>query len=67
MEYTPDLLIFDLLNIHLYHGWLIDPEERDVATITGTHSYNHIVEIIIKGNETSATEMDVLHCTRYCF
>ena len=26
-EFTPELLIFDVLNINLYHGWLVDPQE----------------------------------------
>ena len=25
-EYTPECIIFDLLNISLYHGWLVDPQ-----------------------------------------
>ncbi|NWR81776.1 MINY1 hydrolase, partial [Centropus unirufus] len=25
-EYTPECIIFDLLNVPLYHGWLVDPQ-----------------------------------------
>lgn len=25
-EYTPECIVFDLLNIPLYHGWLLDPQ-----------------------------------------
>ena len=25
-EYTPECLVFDLLDIPLYHGWLVDPQ-----------------------------------------
>ncbi|XP_057243998.1 ubiquitin carboxyl-terminal hydrolase MINDY-1, partial [Malurus melanocephalus] len=25
-EYTPECIVFDLLNIPLYHGWLVDPQ-----------------------------------------
>ena len=25
-EYTSELLIFDILHINLYHGWLVDPQ-----------------------------------------
>ena len=27
-EYTPECIVFDLLNIPLYHGWLVDPQVR---------------------------------------
>lgn len=25
-EYTPECIVFDLLGIPLYHGWLVDPQ-----------------------------------------
>lgn len=25
-EYTPECIVFDLLDIPLYHGWLLDPQ-----------------------------------------
>lgn len=25
-EYTPECIVFDLLDIPLYHGWLVDPQ-----------------------------------------
>lgn len=27
-EYTPECIVFDLLDIPLYHGWLVDPQVR---------------------------------------
>ena len=27
-EYTPEMLIFDILNMNLYHGWLVDPQNK---------------------------------------
>lgn len=30
-EYTPECIVFDLLDIPLYHGWLVDPQVRDHA------------------------------------
>lgn len=27
-EYTPECIVFDLLNVPLYHGWLVDPQVR---------------------------------------
>ncbi|GFS80136.1 ubiquitin carboxyl-terminal hydrolase MINDY-2 [Nephila pilipes] len=46
-EYTPECIIFDLLRIPLYHGWLIDPQMSDVVSSVGTCSYNQLVEKII--------------------
>uniref|UniRef100_A0A8C3NSD8 Ubiquitin carboxyl-terminal hydrolase n=1 Tax=Cyanoderma ruficeps TaxID=181631 RepID=A0A8C3NSD8_9PASS len=30
-EYTPECIVFDLLNIPLYHGWLVDPQVKPGA------------------------------------
>lgn len=30
-EYTPECIVFDLLNVPLYHGWLVDPQVRAIA------------------------------------
>ena len=27
-EYTRECIVFDLLNIQLYHGWLVDPQDQ---------------------------------------
>jgi len=47
--YTRECIVFDLLSIPLYHGWLIDPvtENEEVAVI-GANSYNQLPEFIIK-------------------
>ncbi|NXC30937.1 MINY1 hydrolase, partial [Campylorhamphus procurvoides] len=46
-EYTPECIIFDLLNIPLYHGWLVDPQSPDMVQAVGKLSYNQLVEKII--------------------
>lgn len=46
-EYTPECIVFDLLNIPLYHGWLVDPQIPEVALAVGKLSYNQLVEKII--------------------
>jgi len=46
-EFTPELLIFDVLNINLYHGWLVDPQTEDVGLAVGGATYNQLVEKII--------------------
>ncbi|VDP06520.1 unnamed protein product [Soboliphyme baturini] len=52
-EYTPECIIFDLLNIRLCHGWLVDPEDVLACQAINSLSYNQLVEKIIAG-KTSA-------------
>ena len=51
-EYTPELIVFDLLHIPLYHGWLPDPECLEVVSAIGSCSYNQLVDKIVT-NKTS--------------
>lgn len=53
-EYTPECIIFDLLRIPLYHGWLIDPSLEELKNAIGGQSYNQLVDTIIS-NESSET------------
>ena len=55
-EYTPATVTFDLLNISLYHGWLMEPEQVEVCNAVGGLSYNQLVEKIItdKSSDDSA-------------
>ncbi|XP_067832083.1 ubiquitin carboxyl-terminal hydrolase MINDY-1 isoform X1 [Heptranchias perlo] len=46
-EYTPECIVFDLLNLPLYHGWLVDPQSTEVMQAVGRCSYNQLVEKII--------------------
>ncbi|XP_030042892.1 ubiquitin carboxyl-terminal hydrolase MINDY-1 isoform X2 [Microcaecilia unicolor] len=46
-EYTPECIVFDLLNIPLYHGWLPEPQGPEVLQAVGKLSYNQLVEKII--------------------
>lgn len=51
-EYTQECLIFDLLNISLYHGWLYDPQNTELISAVGTCSYNQLVEKIIESKHS---------------
>ncbi|CAL8293065.1 unnamed protein product [Merluccius merluccius] len=55
-EYTPECIVFDLLDIPLYHGWLVDPQSPEVLAAVGKLSYNQLVEKIIdyKHSENSS-------------
>uniref|UniRef100_A0ACB8G8J3 Ubiquitin carboxyl-terminal hydrolase MINDY-1 n=1 Tax=Sphaerodactylus townsendi TaxID=933632 RepID=A0ACB8G8J3_9SAUR len=53
-EYTPECIVFDLLNVPLYHhGWLVDPQLAEVAQAVGKLSYNQLVEKIITCKHSS--------------
>lgn len=54
-EYTPELIVFDLLQIPLYHGWLPDPESLELTSAVGNCSYNQLVDKIVtqKGQQGS--------------
>ena len=54
-EFTPELVIFDLLGIQLFHGWLVDPQLREVHCAVGDLSYNALVERAISGKEPEAS------------
>ncbi|CAI5503104.1 unnamed protein product [Closterium sp. Naga37s-1] len=46
-EFTPETAIFDLLDISLVHGWLVDSQDSATATAVGSLSYNSIVERLV--------------------
>lgn len=46
-EFTSVLGVFDLFEISLYHGWLVDPRDVELASIVGDRTYNRLVEEII--------------------
>ncbi|NXC40791.1 MINY1 hydrolase, partial [Penelope pileata] len=52
-EYTPECIVFDLLNVPLYHGWLVDPQSPEVVRAVGKLSYNQLVEKIITCKHSS--------------
>jgi hypothetical protein len=56
-EYTPECIIFDLLSIPLYHGWLVDPQCHETVTALGSLGYNQIVEKIILNKCSSEIDL----------
>ncbi|NWQ84359.1 MINY1 hydrolase, partial [Columbina picui] len=56
-EYTPECIVFDLLNVPLYHGWLPDPQSPEVAQAVGRLSYNQLVEKIITCKQGSDSRL----------
>ncbi|XP_062367267.1 ubiquitin carboxyl-terminal hydrolase MINDY-1 isoform X2 [Cinclus cinclus] len=56
-EYTPECIVFDLLNIPLYHGWLVDPQSPEQVQAVGKLSYNQLVEKIITCKQSSDSSL----------
>ncbi|KAF8101673.1 hypothetical protein N665_0202s0035 [Sinapis alba] len=42
-EFTRECAIFDLLDIPLYHGWIVDPQDVETANAIGSKSYNALM------------------------
>ncbi|GLT40447.1 hypothetical protein SLA2020_145840 [Shorea laevis] len=42
-EFTPECAIFDLLDIPLCHGWIVDPQDYETSIAIGSKSYNTIM------------------------
>lgn len=59
-EYTRELNIFDMFNINIYHGWLIDPQMKEIFELVKNLSYNQLVEKIIYLKNTDS-QIDVVH------
>ncbi|KAK0587179.1 hypothetical protein LWI29_018719 [Acer saccharum] len=62
-EFTPECAIYDLLDIPLYHGWIVDPQDFDTAEAIGSKSYNALMgELValesIRGECRSNSEED---------
>lgn len=45
-EFTDEIAIFDLLDISLVHGWLVDPQDT-AAAVLAQKSYNELVEQLV--------------------
>ncbi|WAR01930.1 MINY1-like protein [Mya arenaria] len=56
-EYTQECIIFDLLQIALFHGWLVDPQNKSESEAVGKYSYNQLVERIINLKSSDQPEL----------
>ena len=43
-EYTPELSLFDLAQVSLVHGWVVDPQDTILSELVADLSYNQLVE-----------------------
>ena len=53
-EFTAECAVFDILNIRLVHGWLIDENDTQTKRAVNHRSYNQIVERLITLNSRRA-------------
>jgi len=51
-EFTKNLTAFDIMGVNLVHGWLIDPNDETTSRIIGSKTYNELVEIVVKKNDS---------------
>ncbi|CAF1021541.1 unnamed protein product [Rotaria sordida] len=58
-EYTRECIVFDLLGIQLFHGWVIDPQNNELQKIVNTNgsSYNQLVEKMIRQKQSNNEEL----------
>lgn len=58
-EFTPELIVFDLLHIPLHHGWIVDPINfpPGMAAAVGSCSYNQLVDKIITNKSSNKPEL----------
>lgn len=53
------MVIFDVLGIDLVHGWIVDPQDKDIFELISPLSYNQCMEkliamnVILEGDEKS--------------
>jgi len=45
-EYTPECIVFDLLDIPLYHGWLVEPQVCKIKRLKMMHHIFYVEDII---------------------
>ncbi|XP_064635481.1 ubiquitin carboxyl-terminal hydrolase MINDY-1-like isoform X2 [Lineus longissimus] len=56
-EYTSECIIFDILGLPMYHGWLVDPQSPEAQAAVGHYSYNQLVEKIITQKSSEKPEL----------
>jgi len=58
-EFIPQLTVFDILSINLYHGWVIDSNDTEYFPKLGHQSYNQLTEAIIHATEATDRKSEI--------
>nr|GEU95095.1 ubiquitin carboxyl-terminal hydrolase MINDY-1 [Tanacetum cinerariifolium] len=64
-EFTRECAIFDLLDIPLCHGWIVDPQDSDTASAIWCKSYNTLMGELV-ALDTEIWESDLMNCNNDC-
>lgn len=54
-EFTRELGVFDMLDIALFHGWVVSKQDELAFKALGDSSYNQVVERLIASQEAQAS------------
>jgi len=57
-EYTQEMTVFDLLDIALYHGWVVSKQDEKAYKTFAHLSYNHVVERLVAFEEAQQRIVD---------
>jgi hypothetical protein len=55
-ESRPEVELFNLLRLNLVHGWLIDPQDVETASVLGNLTYNQVIEKYLLMEDLIAAE-----------
>ncbi|CAG8552220.1 11373_t:CDS:2 [Acaulospora morrowiae] len=57
-EPTAELSVFDVFNVELVHGWVVDPQDQDTwdVVVGKCESYNKAVECVVRGDSGVVSE-----------
>ncbi|KAG7391564.1 hypothetical protein PHYBOEH_006648 [Phytophthora boehmeriae] len=55
-EYTVACAVFDMLDIALVHGWLLDQQDDETMKVVGNKSYNELIERLVDYRGVLMTE-----------
>ena len=52
-EFTSESGLFDLFDVVLYHGWLVDPQDEETYQVVSHYSYNQLVEMVVNNSNSN--------------
>eukprot|EP00421_Protoceratium_reticulatum_P073878 CAMPEP_0168428576 /NCGR_PEP_ID=MMETSP0228-20121227/36929_1 /TAXON_ID=133427 /ORGANISM="Protoceratium reticulatum, Strain CCCM 535 (=CCMP 1889)" /LENGTH=405 /DNA_ID=CAMNT_0008442641 /DNA_START=30 /DNA_END=1247 /DNA_ORIENTATION=+ len=61
-EYTREMSVFDLLDIGLYHGWIVSKQEEKAYAAFAHLSYNQVVERLVACEEARQSAAGAAEC-----
>ena len=65
-EFTSESGLFDLLDVALYHGWVVDPQDEVTYKVVSCYSYNQLAEMVVsKSNSRDEVERRNGNCCIY--